>query len=204
MQERANSTRRAVLNAAAEAFEAHGFAATSINDIVRSAGVTKGALYFHFPSKESLAEAVIAEQTEWRDSQEWQNAQGIQRLIDISFRFADAIRSDLFIRASIRLTLEYATFATTHSEPYTEWITQVRSLLEQAHGAGELVAGLDLDQVSRLVAGSVTGLQLLSEATTGRKDLLELLHTMWAALIPGLVRPEIAPRLSFGPDRAAA
>lgn len=130
MQERASTTRKAVLRAAAEAFETHGLVSTSINDIIRAAGVTKGALYFHFPSKEALAQAVIAEQSNWRDAQDLDGVVGLQRLIDLSFRFADSLRCDVFVRASIRLTLEYGSFATDHAESYTEWIDAVRDGLQ--------------------------------------------------------------------------
>jgi AcrR family transcriptional regulator len=47
-------TRAAVLEAARDAFVEHGFAATSIDDIARAAGVSKGAVYHHFASKEDL------------------------------------------------------------------------------------------------------------------------------------------------------
>lgn len=56
--ERAASTRLALVSAARELFAERGFAATSTNDVVEAAGVTRGALYHHFPTKESLFEAV--------------------------------------------------------------------------------------------------------------------------------------------------
>lgn len=54
-QERAVRTRRAVLEAAATVFADHGYTAATVADILKTAGVTKGALYFHFDSKEALA-----------------------------------------------------------------------------------------------------------------------------------------------------
>ena len=58
-QERAEVTREAILEGAAEAFDAAGFGSTSLSDISQRAGVTKGALYFHFPSKEALAHTLM-------------------------------------------------------------------------------------------------------------------------------------------------
>ncbi|MEJ8643270.1 TetR family transcriptional regulator [Streptomyces sp. MS1.HAVA.3] len=52
-------TRRAILEAAAVVFEERGYGAAKLTDIVTLAHVTKGALYFHFDSKEDLAQAVI-------------------------------------------------------------------------------------------------------------------------------------------------
>ena len=62
IQQRAVLTRARVLTAAAEVFARTGFLAASMNDIVDQAGVTKGAVYFHFPSKEALAVAIVEEQ----------------------------------------------------------------------------------------------------------------------------------------------
>jgi AcrR family transcriptional regulator len=47
-------TRESLLRAARELFGANGFSATSTEEIVTLAGVTKGALYHHFSDKETL------------------------------------------------------------------------------------------------------------------------------------------------------
>ena len=60
-QERAIRTRQVILEAAGAVFDEHGYAATTISMVLERAAVTKGALYFHFPSKESLAQAVLDE-----------------------------------------------------------------------------------------------------------------------------------------------
>jgi len=48
-----------VLAAAAEAFAAGGYAATSMDDVAAAAGVTKLIVYRHFDSKEELYRAVL-------------------------------------------------------------------------------------------------------------------------------------------------
>jgi AcrR family transcriptional regulator len=53
------ATRQALVDAAAELFGQTGYAATSIDEIVAAAGVTKGAMYHHFPDKEALFKAVF-------------------------------------------------------------------------------------------------------------------------------------------------
>jgi AcrR family transcriptional regulator len=47
-------TRQALLDAALALFEVNGFNGTGVNEIVQSAGVTKGAFYHHFSSKDEL------------------------------------------------------------------------------------------------------------------------------------------------------
>src|ERR1044072_6636399 len=56
--ERSESTRRALVEAARPLFAAGGYAGVGIEEIVRSAGVTRGDLYHHFGGKRDLFEAV--------------------------------------------------------------------------------------------------------------------------------------------------
>lgn len=53
-------SRRDLMDVAIDCFALHGYQATSIDRIARAAGVTKGALYYHFKDKEELLfEAVM-------------------------------------------------------------------------------------------------------------------------------------------------
>ncbi len=51
---RAVDSRRDLMNVAIDCFAKYGFQATSIDRIAKAAGVTKGALYYHFKDKEEL------------------------------------------------------------------------------------------------------------------------------------------------------
>jgi len=57
-------TRERILACAAEHFATEGYAAASIRDIARTASVTVGAIYAHFPSKGRLLAAVYQEGAE--------------------------------------------------------------------------------------------------------------------------------------------
>jgi AcrR family transcriptional regulator len=54
----AEATRGLLVEVARESFTRQGYAATSIDDIIRQAGVARGALYHHFSGKEALFRAV--------------------------------------------------------------------------------------------------------------------------------------------------
>lgn len=57
--ERSEATTALLVGEARKLFAARGFTGTSIEDIASAAGVTRGALYHHFASKEALFEAVF-------------------------------------------------------------------------------------------------------------------------------------------------
>ncbi|NGN63020.1 TetR/AcrR family transcriptional regulator [Streptomyces sp. A7024] len=54
-------TRQTLVREARRMFAASGYGSVGLMEIVRAAGVTKGALYHHFDSKEALFRAVLAE-----------------------------------------------------------------------------------------------------------------------------------------------
>jgi AcrR family transcriptional regulator len=63
--ERSDATRAALVAAATPLFASRGFAGVGTEEIVRAAGVTRGALYHHFAGKTELF-AAVAETTEAR------------------------------------------------------------------------------------------------------------------------------------------
>ena len=56
---RADARPDEVLDAALKLFVDKGFAATRVEDIARAAGLSKGAVYLYFPSKEAVIEAIV-------------------------------------------------------------------------------------------------------------------------------------------------
>ena len=63
-KERSESTTTELVEVARRLFAADGYAATSLEDVVRGAGVTKGALYHHFGGKRDLFLAVYEREQE--------------------------------------------------------------------------------------------------------------------------------------------
>ena len=59
VQKRSRATVDGILSAAAQVFEAHGYAAGTTNRIAERAGASIGTLYQYFPSKEAIAVALL-------------------------------------------------------------------------------------------------------------------------------------------------
>ena len=58
-KEEALETRHAILDAAEREFHLNGVANTSLADVARAAGVTRGAIYWHFKDKADLFDAMM-------------------------------------------------------------------------------------------------------------------------------------------------
>jgi TetR/AcrR family transcriptional regulator, transcriptional repressor for nem operon len=60
MSKRPGSARQRILEATTTLLLDRGYGATSLDEICRTAGVTKGGLFYHFDSKETLVSAAVA------------------------------------------------------------------------------------------------------------------------------------------------
>ena len=63
--------RNKVLDVAEESFQARGYHASSLGDLMAAAGVSGGALHHHFPTKKALALAVIDERVASAVEETW-------------------------------------------------------------------------------------------------------------------------------------
>ena len=188
-QERAEQTRKAILEAAASRFDAVGFLGASLSDILAEAGVTKGALYFHFKSKEDLAEALIQEQFGVLDGVPEMDDPGLQAVIDWSRDVAMGLQYDVRVRAGIRLVIEQGTFVAPAGNAYKQWIDTLHGCLLAARAAGDLRKEVNPHDLAQLVVASFTGIQLSSQVLTGRADLLERVSFMWRTILSSVVPP---------------
>jgi AcrR family transcriptional regulator len=194
-QDRAERTRKAILDAAAEVFDERGFNGASLSDILTKAGVTKGALYFHFSSKEELAQAIVEEQWEVDLPYVDYDNPGLQTLIDMSHAFGHNLWTNVRVRASNRLVTE-ASFADPSPEVYQRWMKIIHEILVPAQASGDLRNEWDLDDLSNWVSGAFLGIQTQSGILTGRADIHERITFLWQIALPGLVPPRRLSRFN--------
>ena len=85
-QHQKEATRQKIIDVAARLFKVHGTDATGIATIMAEAGLTNGAFYAHFTSKEALFEAVIADQLHAQletIQKALKNEDGLRHIIDL-------------------------------------------------------------------------------------------------------------------------
>jgi len=91
------NTRRKILQAAFDEFHRRGFQGGSVNQIVESAGTTKGALFHHFGNKNELGYAVVNELIEPRIKQRWFDplAESVDPIADLKRLLRQAMKEDV-------------------------------------------------------------------------------------------------------------
>ena len=94
--------RNRLLDAAAVAFQSNGYGSTSIHDLTRATGVSGGALHHHFPSKKSIALAVIDERVAAEVATTWiDRVQGAPTAAQGIIAVFDAVAAALEAQGSV-------------------------------------------------------------------------------------------------------
>lgn len=192
-QARAVATRNAIVEAAAAEFIEHGFAGASIADIAQRAGATKGAMYFHFRSKELLAQAVIERQRELNAELQERFASSdlsaLAILVSMVRALGQLMQDDVVALAALRLAVEVPEGDGELGSTYEAWAGPTGVIISHAIAQGDLRDTLDPDVLSRFLVAAFTGIQTASFASTRLEDLLPRLREMWTVLLPGIVAP---------------
>ncbi|ALC18623.1 AcrR family transcriptional regulator [Streptomyces pristinaespiralis] len=203
MQARSERTRRRLVLAGAQMFDRYGYASATLGQIAGAAGMTKGALYFHFASKEGLADAV---QERGRQllcdfvQQQWEaGAAPLQALIDLTHWLADALYQDPVVRAGLRITNERAGRHPAATDFHQTWITEVLRLLGQAAAAGDLREDAAGEGGQSLLTAAVCGIGVLAGTGLTPTELAHRVHALWQPLLPALVPPGHTPRYRTHP-----
>jgi AcrR family transcriptional regulator len=202
MQQRAVRTREVLLRAAAEVFDEVGYTRASITSIVDRAGLTAGAVYFHFKSKEGLARAVIHEQA--ADLKFPQGEPGLQRLIDMTDYLAVEMQQNTLLRAGVRLAVEQNEADLHEYAIYEWWAERFREELVAARDRGQLLPSADVAVFASLLVAAYTGTQIMSQLSTKRTDLPERISDMWRCLLPALAPADVIEQIRMSVAVTAA
>ncbi|MEU2895213.1 ScbR family autoregulator-binding transcription factor [Streptomyces sp. NPDC088106] len=198
-QERAIRTRRIILEAAAAVFDERGYTSATIGEILDRAGVTKGALYFHFGSKEELALGVFEEQLAISLPPQ---PSKLQELVDSGLVLATRLRREPLVRASVGLALDQGALGLDRTPAFGMWIDQTTRTLTEAKTGGELLPHVDATETAELLVASFSGVQLLSQLRCQRQDLDHRVVVLFHHMLPGIAVPAVLARLDISQDRA--
>ncbi|MET3919133.1 ScbR family autoregulator-binding transcription factor [Arthrobacter sp. UYEF20] len=194
LQDRAKATREAIIAGAAAVFEEHGYGSASLTQVSDAAKVTKGALYFHFQSKEDLARAVIEEQhrivVAESETLLAEDGPALPAMILLCRAFGLKLVHEPAVRAGIRLTLEATAFGPPVQGPYEDWIAVMEQLTDRAKREKQVRSSVDSEALARYLVASFTGVQMVSGVLTGRADVMQRIDEMWSILLPGIMHED--------------
>ncbi|MEU5685029.1 TetR/AcrR family transcriptional regulator [Streptomyces venezuelae] len=201
-QERAARTREALVRAAAHEFEQTGYEGTSLTRVAGAAGISVGALTFHFSSKAGLAQAVrtrgdaavracVAEAGSG-------TAPALDSVVALTLALARLLEEDEVVRAAVRLWREVPDSDGTWS---ALWLPAVAEALDRAGrtGLAPAVGGRDVALLAEyLLAGAESRIRgrIHGHASEGEGEREESaeddgsverhLSRLWALVLPGL------------------
>ena len=189
-QARSETTRQKLLDAAIDLFNEVGYAAAGLGEIIERAGMTKGALYHHFDSKEALATAIIEQGTNltldaFRQVCE-SSSPALENLIHGVFIVADLLVSDKKARTAEQLTRGLAEFNSTASQVWSNRLDAMTTQASLAGAEGDLREGLDPSVVGESILNSMLGAQLLSKTAGGNDHITRLTRSL-ELLLPAIV-----------------
>ncbi|MCF3960171.1 TetR/AcrR family transcriptional regulator [Streptomyces fuscigenes] len=165
-QSRATRTRDRLVESSAAQFALRGYDGTSFARICEAAGVTMGALTFHFPSKAALAQAVCTTGIEATrvvvDDADQRGGTPLESVGNVTRAVAGLLRERGAAQAAARLSREQPPL---HMDWRESWLPLVRTRLRQAAALKQLHPTTRPESAALLVSSLVAGVEvgLLSE-----------------------------------------
>lgn len=197
-QVRSEATRRKILNAATDVFGEVGYAAAGWGTIIERTGMTKGALYHHFDSKESLASAIIEEGSgtllnAFRNVC-GSSSPGLENLLHGTLTIVEVLSSDETARAAEQLSYTLSGFNEAAGHFCADLVQLISAEARRAIAEGDLRQDLDPEVLGESIVGAMFGARLLANAISALDkkegvvgDLTERLIHIWELLLPGIV-----------------
>jgi AcrR family transcriptional regulator len=193
-QERAARTRQSLIRAAAGLFARDGFAPASLSTISRLAGVSNGALHFHFENKSALAQAVEDAAAEAVRSLTETAARGgrgsLQVLVDATHELMGRLAEDDVVRAGFVLCADVA--RPGGGGLRRQWQQWAEDMLRRAEQEGRLAEGVSMGETAPVIVAATVGFEVLGGQERAWLSE-ESITRFWDLLLPRIAgRSELA------------
>ena len=162
---RADASRERVLQAALRAIASNGYRGSALAAIAADAGLTTAGLLHHFPSKEHLLVAVLAERDRL-DGAQFQLA-GFQGLAALD-RLAELVQHNAMVPGLVQAYTVLMGESVGEDHPAREWFREryprrrgnIAAALRAGIESGEIRAEVDCDAVAAEIIAMMDGLQV--------------------------------------------
>jgi TetR/AcrR family acrAB operon transcriptional repressor len=197
-REEALATREELLDAAERVFRAHGVGHTTLAEVADAAGVTRGAIYWHFRDKADLFQALVKRVEmpmnaafEEMDRASATDPLGAVRQLAVhalqnlaSSRRTQAVFDVVFLRCEY--TKELAPVRARQLEDRKDCLRRCEAAFEQAVARRQLPSGTDAQVAAQGLYAFVTGLMRSWVETPNRFDLGAASPALIDAFLAGL------------------
>ena len=183
MPRQPTDTKNRILKAARGLYSTYGCHGTTLDDIITSSGITKGAFYHYFKSKSSLFEAMLDEVAlDYRGLVESIDPaiEPIEQLREVICRLAELNSSGQWGNCRLMLRLlgeshESKPEIQRRINDFWQWYTGFfEELLERCRDAGQVSARLDNETQARLVMSLMAGAIMLDKTAPGQSSFAGL------------------------------
>jgi AcrR family transcriptional regulator len=155
-----------IIDAAIRVLARQGYAKTSLLDIAKEAGMSKGALHYHYPTKEALIHTVLetaCNAVQTRTMQAWSPSDNPFAALRKSLEELWATRAErsdeaLVVADLLALSLSDESLRPKLAEFYELGAEQIRAYLEQNLISLGLEPRISLEILPRIVIGLLDGL----------------------------------------------
>ena len=198
LQARARATRETIIHAAVEIFEDVGYGDTGLIDIINRAAVTKGAFYYHFSTKESVAAAIIGEAysrihelvvSTLQDN----SSPALENFIRATFVVAEHIRNDQVVRVGHELRQALPVGRGAALAAFDERRSVFAAAVEAAIAEGDVLHDVDPDEVADTIRAAVVGMHAILGTTDDA--VFTYLSATWRIVLRGIVPARLAALL---------
>jgi AcrR family transcriptional regulator len=198
MQKRSEETRRGIMDAAVQQFSRTGYEAAAVNDICQSAGVSKGAFYHHFPSKQQLFLAIIEDWLKTIDAQLFTQAgdvgnvpQSLNRMAKmLGFVFEAASgQLPMFLEFMVQASRDQAVWDATIA-PYRRYQGLFEEMIEKGQGEGSIRPEVNAQTTSWVLISLAVGILLQGVIDPNMADWNEVTRSGVQMILESIQRRE--------------
>ncbi|MFF9063446.1 ScbR family autoregulator-binding transcription factor [Streptomyces sp. NPDC101213] len=188
-QQRAIRSRDAIVRAAAHVIDRYGLRAATISKVSAEAGLSKGAVYFHFTDKDALASALESEAARALDELTAARARGggpaLTAMVETTRELAGLLSRDVVVRAGFQVSCDRAEGGVPVLR--RRLAALLLGLLEDARRDGSLAPDVAVEDIVAAVLAVTVGVQILSRQPNAAVEVSGALERFWHAALPRLI-----------------